>query len=432
MRALFLAAVVAAASSIATLAHAEVRKLTVEEAVQLADDTNPAVAEARSHADAQRAAYASVRGRLLPSIRVTDELQHWNGPFAIPFGTAAFNARDTNTNTFTASAAQPLFGLGHLAHEAAAQASGADASAAQVDAVRGDVRAQVQSYFVQLFEARALEQIARASEEELAEQVTVAEARLKAGVLTRADVLRVRVSQANAKQQEIQAHAQGEIARANLLGRVGLPVDDRTIDFAEPTKLLAASSAPLPPPADAERMALAQRPDLAQRRLTSESAHHTEVARAFAMVPDVDLEGAYIRTDGSVFNPANAAFIGVKAQWAIWEWGATFYAKRAAEAEAQAAHFATTDQERRVSVEVASALAQSTSSAAAVEVARQTIESADEAYRVTKAALAAGTATTTDLLDSQAALTQARLNLTRAEYERALTHVTLVRVLGVK
>jgi outer membrane protein TolC len=53
-----------------------------------------------------------------------------------------------------------------------------------------------------------------------------------------------------------------------------------------------------------------------------------------------------------------------------------------------------------------------------------------EAYRVTEALLKAGSATTTDLLDAQAALTQARLNLTRAEYQQAIAQVTLSRGIG--
>jgi outer membrane protein len=414
------------------LAEAQSRKLTVEDAVQLALDTNPSLQEGRARVESQRALQLSTRGRMLPSVHVNDELQRWNGAYSLPFGGAAFTVRDANTNTFSVSADQPLIGLGHLGHEHDAQTSTADASVAQLEAARADLRAQVETYFVQLFEARALEQIAKASEEELAEQVTIAEARLKAGVLTRADVLRVRVSQANAKEQGIQAHAQGEVARANLIGRMGLPIEDQSIDFAEPATLLAQAKVALPEGQSAQRSAIAQRPEMAQRRLAAESAHHTERARAFGLLPELDAEAAYIRTDGSPFNPANAAYIGLKAQWAIWEWGATYYVRKAALADADAARFAAADEERKISIEVASDLAQATAAVAAVDVAQQTIESAEEAYRVTKVGLQAGTATTTDLLDAQAALTQARLNLTRAQYEDALTRVTLKRGLGTK
>jgi len=49
---------------------------------------------------------------------------------------------------------------------------------------------------------------------------------------------------------------------------------------------------------------------------------------------------------------------------------------------------------------------------------------------VTDARVRAGAATITDLLDAEAALTQARLNLARANYERAMARVQLERAMG--
>ena len=63
----------------------------------------------------------------------------------------------------------------------------------------------------------------------------------------------------------------------------------------------------------------------------------------------------------------------------------------------------------------------------AVQVAETAITSAEEAYRVTSAQVSAGTATTTDLLDAQSALTTARANLARAQYDRAIARVSLDR-----
>ena len=44
--------------------------------------------------------------------------------------------------------------------------------------------------------------------------------------------------------------------------------------------------------------------------------------------------------------------------------------------------------------------------------------------------LKAGAATTTDLLESESALTQARLNLTRAEYDLVLSDVAMAHATG--
>ena len=82
-------------------------------------------------------------------------------------------------------------------------------------------------------------------------------------------------------------------------------------------------------------------------------------------------------------------------------------------------------------MEVTSRSAQLEAAASAVTVADQTIASAQEAYRVTEAQARAGAATVTDLMHSQSALTQARLNLARAQYEQAIARVELERAVGV-
>jgi len=49
---------------------------------------------------------------------------------------------------------------------------------------------------------------------------------------------------------------------------------------------------------------------------------------------DVDAEGGYVRTDGQLFAPPNQWFVGVRASWNIWEWGASFFQARAASRQA--------------------------------------------------------------------------------------------------
>lgn len=114
----------------------------------------------------------------------------------------------------------------------------------------------------------------------------------------------------------------------------------------------------------------------------------------------------------------------------MWEWGASWYAQRASAKLAEAAAFDLAAQKRAASVEAVTRLDEAGAAAAAVEVAQQAIASAEEAYRVTEALVKAGTGTTTDLLDAQSALTTARLNLTRAQYERAVARVSLARALA--
>jgi outer membrane protein TolC len=256
----------------------------------------------------------------------------------------------------------------------------------------------------------------------------VTSAQVKAGTLNDVDLLRVKVAQANARQQGIMAHVEAVSSRAMLLSAVDAPPDDATIEFLEPTSLLGA-----PPPIDAARAgqsAVDARPEMAQAQLTAQSAEHRASARFFDLFPEVSVEGAYSRVDGQVFAPKNAAFVGIKADWRVWEWGASWQARQAAAAQADAARAEIENQRRQVLLEVTTRATQLEARGSAVSLAEQTIASAAEAYRVTDARVRAGAATITDLLDAQAALTQARLNLARANYERAMARVQLERATG--
>ena len=429
----------------ASRAQAAPRALTIDDAVALALRTNPRLASARARAEGGDINAASVGRRMLPSIHVSDEAQLWNAPFAIAFpssgmstGTTAtppmaFVVRNRETNTFVASFDQPLMGLFRANDERETLTEASAGDRAQIAASEADLRANVETQFLRVFEAQALEQIAGSSVHELGDQVTVAKARLASGVITQADLLRIEVAVANAEQQALEAHSQGATARAQLFAAIGLsPADAAELTLVPPEARLAAVRAKGSSPSLAALMPLARdhRAELARQGHLILAADRQVGARTYALLPDIDLEGAYIRTDGQLFAPPNSAYLGIKASWAIWEWGASNLQRKAAAVQADAAR---RDQEmlaRQIEAELSASLAQGDAARGAVGTAEKAVASAEEAYRVTDAALKAGTATTTDLLESQSALSQARLNLTRAQYELVLSDVALAHASG--
>jgi outer membrane protein TolC len=427
-----------ATASLAAEAAEGAERITVDQAVDLALKGNLRLVSVEKRAGSSHDQALSVGARMLPGVRLSEEYQHWDCPFAIDFMTFVggcqtnpmqFVVRKSDTNNFVAVVSQPLVGLLHTGFDYAAQRSNAKASDAGVRVSQAAVTQAVRTAYLQLFEARALEQIAASSVGELSEQVTVNQARLKAGVITNADLLRVQVAQANARQQQIAAHAQGLVARTNLLDAIGLPIDSN-VEFVEPTTLLSMSSQPLPDVSSATNTAEQKRPEVKQADAAALAAGRYQRARYFSLLPEVDAEGGYVRTDGQLFAPPNQFFVGLKATWNVWEWGASYFQARAAQRQADASQVDLQNQKRQVAVEVKNTAAQAEAAGVAVDVARTAISSAQEAYRVTQALVQAGSATTTDLLDSQSAFLTARLNLARAQYELAIQRVALARVMG--
>lgn len=426
----------ATAVSQAAPVQAAPASLTVEQAVEVALRSNPRLAAARARVEAGDERASSAGRRLLPVVRVSDELQYYDSPFAVVFPTApgmppaSLVARDQTTNTFVAAVEEPLLGLLRLNSERAAQSAGSEAARAQLTATEADLRQAVETQFLRYFEARALGQIADASARQLGAEVEVARARLTSGVITQADLLRLQVAVANAHQQSLQAGSQAAVAHAVLFALLGYGAGEAGLTLIEPANLLVAARTP-PPRLDALLPgARTRRPELIERLRLADAADRQARARAYALLPEVNAEAAYLRVDGQVFAPRNSAYVGLKAQWAIWEWGASDRLRRAADADASAARRDIEATDRQIESDLATSLALGDAARGAVDAAEAAITSAEEAFRVTQAQVKAGSATTTDLLESESALTQARLNLTRAQYELALAHVTLARAAG--
>lgn len=159
------------------------RVLTLDEAVKQALRDNPRIKAARSGATADDDQAKSVRGHLLPMVDVSIIYDNANsfedlnlaallGAILPPSsGSGSSGAsppkpapiQNENIGLGMATVAQPLLGLLHLSHDYASASDHADASQETLKAQEADLRLNVEGGFLTLFEARALQGIAKAS-----------------------------------------------------------------------------------------------------------------------------------------------------------------------------------------------------------------------------------------------------------------------------
>lgn len=411
------------------LAHGQtVTRLTVEQAVQEAIRVNDQLRASRARAEAAEDLSRSARGQLLPALSATEQYQHWDSTFAIGLAGQNFVARNINTNTLSLTATQPVLGLLHLGYGLSSANHSADASRSDAQVTAASLGEQVRTTYLRLFEALAQQGIAQASVEELQKQVQDAEARYRAGTITKADLLRFETAAANAQQQFIQAQTDAMVDRQGLLTYLARNPEDQSIQFVEPEDLERLAAEPVSQPVDGLiNQSLAKRPEVHRAVAQAEAARDNDRAQFTALLPEVNVQGSYAYTRGQLFYPENSGYIGVFVNWPFWSWGTQFYAARSAERQADAADALAQDARRQAAYDVSSRYVQLQAQFVSVQVAETAITSAEEAYRVTDAQVRAGIGTTTDLLDAQSALTTARLNLARARYERAVARVALDR-----
>lgn len=421
------------------------RLITVDEALQIASSAHPDVLAAEHAWRSARAQAKSSRGRLLPRLDVMDMQQWARTQTAIdPNVLPGFNPQaladapqKVMANILAVSVSQPLLGLLHTGAEFQANTATAHAQGHTLDATRASLRCAVQSNLIALFKARALTRTAIASQQSLEEQVEDARQEADAGVLARTDVLRMEAAAAQAKQQVIASQAQAESIYAELLEALDLGGAAADIDFVEPQlpQLDIKAVAALP---SLRGQALEQRPELRAHALLAHAAHKRARAKTWSLLPEISAQGTYGHVVGKPLGLRNAqgdlqlnAYVFMlSGKWAVWEWGASVYAEQQARHDSHAARARAESARRLVGAEVAAKHAQLLAQSSAIHVAQAQVDSAEEAFRVMQASRAAGSATTTDLLQAEAARTQARMNLISARYDTHLAHVALKRALG--
>ena len=86
------------------------QRLTMDQVVQMAVASSPALKAARARARGNEEQAKSLRGRLLPSVNLSDEYQRWDSQFNITFPIPPINpvitARELSTNAFVAAASR--------------------------------------------------------------------------------------------------------------------------------------------------------------------------------------------------------------------------------------------------------------------------------------------------------------------------------------
>jgi outer membrane protein TolC len=435
--ALVLGLLALAGGPVSTLAAEPVR-ITLAEALALAEQQNPDWAAARAQAEAAHAGTEAIRRGVWPRIELSTGWSHTDIPsaaFAHKLDSGDFTARDFDLARLNDPASLSHLGTA-VAVEAPIDAFGkvktavlsASARAQSLDAQIGEGRLDLRLQVTLAYRRAVLAQKAVAvTEQALAgarARESDVEARVAGGAALQADLLRSRARRREREADLAERRGDVQAARAALARALGAPAGT----LYEP-----ADDPPAPPAlgdlADWTARALAHRPALAAAAADSEAArqaiHNEEKTRlpdlaAWAQIQDnrVDLGGG-----------KRAGALGVTLRWSAFD-PARDRRRAAADAELHAAELraqAAADQ-TRLDVETAWYRAQ-----AARErwlAAGGGAEEGREALRVVRERRQAGIATLTDELETEAASLAAELRELQAATEAALADAALERAAG--
>jgi outer membrane protein TolC len=250
----------------------------------------------------------------------------------------------------------------------------------------------------------------------------------KNGLLARNDMLKAQLQQSNIELSVLDAENNLKMASVNMDLMLGL--DDNT--DLQPDSVVFKKAPEVGSILQWEQTALHNRKDVEALSYREKAAISGIMATKGEYYPGIALTGGTIAADiPNVLRITNALNVGLGLQYnvgALWKTGAKVNEAKARLHQVQATESLVADQIR---VQINQAYHNYLLSTRRIDVYGKAVEQANENYRITKNKFDNNLATTTDLLDADAARLQAQLNYTMSKADAVTAYTRLQQTAGV-
>lgn len=444
----FLAFLAAAPAPGSGAPAADKRTLTLDECVGLAIENSKALHASSLRVESAQAKTKEINAARLPSFRLGASYTRLSEvpPFEVTLPSFLFSKPlkfevspvFLDNYNLRLSFAQPLFTGFKLKSGEEASRWGEMATEEDYARDRAELVFSAKNAYWNLFKARALAAVVAENVGQVRRHLQDVENLLGSGLLTRNEVLRVKVQLSQVEMLRIEADNAVELASLWLKSVIGVPLDQEIEIPAE-----AADTEPQTPaasePATCDewvRKALENRPELKAMDYRVRAAESgLDVARS-SWYPQVFLAGNYsfARHNPRIL-PSKDRFydtwdFSVSVSMELWNWGITSYQTAQAKAQIAQAQDGLGQIRDGVTIEVWSAWLALDGAGRKVAVAAESVFQADENLRVTLDRFKDGIALNADVLDAEVALLQAKTALAQAQADRAIARARLAKTAG--
>ncbi len=417
-------------------------RLTLDQAVAITLEKNPARKAAIADQHAAVAGVREARAALLPRVTFSEIATRGNDPVYV-FGTrlrqqvftsADFALNRLNTPTPRGNLATRFGGAWNVFDSFGSwrnmeraqkleQAAGQQLERTDQELVFGVVEA----YFGILLAQRQLE-VADQAERTAQAIMDRSKARYEAGLVVEADLLSAKVNLASRQQQVIQARNNLALAQARLNNALGLVTDD----LHQPTEALTERPLPVATLAELERTALKRRPDLKRMKLEEAAQQKGLAATRSALGPRVNLFASWEADNPTLLagGGGNNWLGGIELQFDLFQGGAK--TARVAREKAIGERLAAMREsaENNIRLDVRRAYYAHDAARQQVEVARAASAQAQESLRINQNRYGSGLATITDLLRVEEASRRAAADYWEAVYRMQVSYAGLELATG--
>ncbi|UCF92567.1 MAG: TolC family protein [Desulfobacterales bacterium] len=405
---------------------------TIDEALQ----ANLGLQRSKEEVQAAQATKKARRAEFLPNVNVTYSLTHRDveqsqKAFGLP-GTPDFVVRPQDEYAFVTTFTQPIFTGFALINQYKIASLGLNVAEFNEKVTRQDVILDAKNAYFSVLKTQKLVDIAKQTVKNIAAQKEVAENFYQVGMSPLNELLQAQVELANAKQDQIVAQNNLEIAKSQFNTILRRPINapvaiEDILDYRPYAKNIDESLS----------MANRNRLEIKVADLEIEIAEKDVKLAQRDYVPSINLKwtGTNLGTDYRVNGGegiSDSSFWNVQAvaSWDIWAWGKTYYGMKEKLSRLSQAKLRKTEILDNINLEVKQAYLRTKEAEENITTIEKAIEQARENFRINEERYKEQVATTTDVLDAQTLLARTMTNYFNALYDFKIAKATLHRAMG--
>lgn len=330
--------------------------------------------------------------------------------------------------TFTARIVQPLTPLWAIFQMYKLSELEVDIASLALERQRMDLALQVRQVCLRLIQAEAGLKALNEAISAINAHLDTAKHFLDEGLISKNDLLQIQVRLADIKGKRLATRNGLLMAKSTLAMLLDLP-SDTDIKIIPPD--MEPSIQDIPNLQQAQTEASRNRPEMKELNLRIEQAERGVSASWQGYIPSISAMAQYQHNEGSIMVPP-AWTVGVVANFNVWEWGATYYANEEAQVRLQRAKQGRQELKRGIDLQVRSAWLKILQSSEQVQIAEEALSQAEEQLRLEKERYEVQQNTSTDVLDAQTRLTQAKVTAEGAKIELLIAMAALDNAMGHK
>ncbi len=404
--------------------------LSLKECLQIALQRSPQMMksdEALKGARAlKRAAITEAlpKGSLDAQIIWLDEDPEFEMPGVGDMPAQTVSAGEDKTEEYTVSFTQPVFTGGAVYNAYVVAKKNVEIAETGFDQTRQNVVLDTVEAYINQVKTKNIFEVSRQSVEQVESQVKKARDFFEEGIIALNDLLTSEVRLSEVKRQEILAESGYALARSQLQLFLMMEEEVEVGDLPEYLKWEGSME-------EALDLAYKNRPQLNQISLRIEQAEKMVRIAQSDYLPRIFVAGNYTRQEGGFSSVDEQYSVLLGGEWTFWEWGKSYF--KVSEAKSQKRELMATRKlvKNMITLEVKKACLDIVAAEKMLDVAKKSVEQAEENFRVINEKYEVQLADSTEVLDALTSLSRAQTSLITSEGDRLISMAKLKRSIGL-